>query len=97
MEAPVILVDFDGYDTSRWQVVGQSRHQEVGEIGQSRIVAYDHEVIKAVILRNDDVEDLVERGEVQRILAFQELSGVVYFMGYDLGCRPRSSCGTRDN
>jgi len=97
MEAPVILVDFDGYDTSRWQVVGQSRHQEVGEIGQSRIVAYDHEVIKAVILRNDDVEDLVERGEVQRILALQEFGGVVYFASDDPGRRPRSSCGTRDN
>ena len=73
VEAPVIPVDFNGHNAGRWQVVGQPRYEEVGEIGQSRVVADDHEVIEAIILRDDGVQDFVERSKVQRVLALQEL------------------------
>src|SRR5210317_2445056 len=60
-------------------------------------MAYDHQVVEAVILRDDRVQDLVERSKVQPVLALQELEWVVYFAGNDFRCFPVTFRRTRDD
>ena len=85
VQVPVVPVDFRGDDAGCWQVVGQPRYEEIGKVGDPRIVANQHEVVAALVLGPDDVEDAIDRRMVEVRLFFEELVRITDGFGDGLG------------
>ena len=77
VQRPVVLLDLNRYDARSREVIGKPWNQEVCEIGHTGIVAYEHQVVEAVVLCNDDIENVVQRRQVEAVVLLQELPGVV--------------------
>ncbi len=59
-KVPVVLIYLHRDDPGSRQVIRKTWPQEIHEISETGVVADDHQAVEAIVLRHNDVEDLVE-------------------------------------